>query len=89
MTGDEGVALKEKLRNIWQTVLAQDSIDDGDDFFDLGGDSLAMVYLMTEIDENFGAELDVEELFAFGFSFDECARAVESALGTRPVSPAR
>ncbi|HET9060706.1 MAG TPA: acyl carrier protein [Acidimicrobiales bacterium] len=89
MTGYEEPGLKQRLRNIWQTVLDQEAVEDGDDFFDLGGDSLAMVYLMTEIDEAFGIELDVEELFSLGFSFDECSRSVESALSVRPVSPAR
>jgi acyl-coenzyme A synthetase/AMP-(fatty) acid ligase/thioesterase domain-containing protein/acyl carrier protein len=51
-TGREAV-----LANLIGDVLAVDRVGLDDDFFDLGGDSLAAVELMAAIDEQFGVDL--------------------------------
>ena len=50
-------AIEAKLLDIWTKVLKVDRIGMADDFFDLGGDSLAAVELSAAIDAEFGTNL--------------------------------
>ncbi|HXY93367.1 MAG TPA: AMP-binding protein, partial [Acidimicrobiia bacterium] len=51
------IGREEVLADLVGTVLAVDEVGLDDDFFDLGGDSLAAVELMAAIDEQFGVDL--------------------------------
>ncbi|MCP3868705.1 MAG: AMP-binding protein [Gammaproteobacteria bacterium] len=44
-------ALKAKLMQMWRKVLEIDSINDSDDFFDLGGDSLRAMTFISDLSE--------------------------------------
>ena len=48
--------VERRLVGIWRRVLKVEGIGTGDDFFQLGGDSLALTLLMTEVDAEFGSE---------------------------------
>lgn len=58
---DGGTA--ERLRVLWTAVLGRDDIESDSDFFDLGGDSLTGVELMSKVRTEFGVELDIFALF--------------------------
>ncbi len=48
--------LEQALTGVWQRVLKAENIASDDDFFELGGDSLALTLMMAEVDAEFGAE---------------------------------
>src|SRR5207302_11021544 len=47
---------------IWEELLSMSPIDVRTDFFDLGGDSLALISLFTAIEARFGRRLTVDVL---------------------------
>jgi phthiocerol/phenolphthiocerol synthesis type-I polyketide synthase E len=59
-TGDDDL---ERTRRLWSTVLGTTDIAPSDDFFDLGGNSLAAIDLATQVRKEFGIELNVAMLF--------------------------
>ena len=51
------------MRRLWITILGEEDIGLDADFFDLGGNSLTAVELMTEVRAEFGVELRTVVLF--------------------------
>lgn len=74
-----GQQVRDTLSGIWSEVLRADPGDD-DDFFELGGDSLAMVKALFLVEERLGVEMSVDELFAESFTFASSVQAVAAAL---------
>ncbi len=56
--------LEEKLTALWQSVLGIDAIGITDDFFDLGGNSLLVMRLFSELEALFNQRLPLVEIFA-------------------------
>lgn len=54
---------EQLLVDLWQEVLEIDAIEPQDNFFDLGGDSLAAVVLSSRVYQLTGTELPVSSLF--------------------------
>lgn len=54
----------DELKKIWQRILKRSSVGRDDDFFQLGGDSLAALELLVEIKKKLGVELTVEQVFS-------------------------
>ncbi|MEK6222572.1 MAG: thioesterase domain-containing protein, partial [Chloroflexota bacterium] len=52
-----------KLCAIWGKVLGIDNVGAGDNFFDLGGDSLLAAQLFVEIEKGFGRKLPISILY--------------------------
>lgn len=77
--------VRDVLAGIWADVLHVVPQDD-DDFFDLGGDSLAMIKVLFAVEDRFGTEMSVEELFADSFTFAAGVAAVTEALTAPLVS---
>ncbi len=65
-----------KLVNIWEKVLNLKNIGVTDDFFYLGGDSLAAVQLLAEIEEHWGLLFPVYDLFR-GCTIETMAAALQ------------
>ncbi len=68
--GDTAVAangrretVEDQLRLLWRQVLGIDEFDLDDDFFELGGNSLTAVEVMSRIRDTFGVELNIGLLF--------------------------
>ncbi len=51
------------LANIWTKILNAERVGIGDNFFDLGGDSLLAIRLINEINQQFERELPLSALF--------------------------
>jgi acyl carrier protein len=49
--------VQDELRAIWRQALEREDIGPGDDFFDLGGDSMAAVQILAAIHKAFGCQL--------------------------------
>lgn len=55
-------ATVDKVRALWESVLGLQDIDDGDDFFALGGTSLQAVRVFTRIRDRLGVDLPLSVL---------------------------
>ncbi|MCP4130915.1 MAG: amino acid adenylation domain-containing protein [bacterium] len=54
---------EKKVRAIWEEILGFDYIEEDDDFFEIGGNSLGIVVMATKIGEEFGIEIPLTQLF--------------------------
>ncbi|WP_258042491.1 non-ribosomal peptide synthetase [Paenibacillus sp. UNC499MF] len=54
----------DKLIAIWKDVLGAAHINTGDNFFQLGGDSLKATVILSRINKEFGVHIPLSELFA-------------------------
>jgi amino acid adenylation domain-containing protein len=61
--GEPRTDTEKRVAAIWSEVLKLDGIGIHDDFFDLGGDSMAAVALVAHLHETFDLELDFAGLF--------------------------
>lgn len=52
----------DRVRALWESVLGLQDIDDGDDFFALGGSSLQAVRVFTQIRDRLGVDLPLSVL---------------------------
>ncbi len=57
--------LEKSLSEIWQKVLGVSQVGIEDSFFDLGGNSLKIIQVGSEIKENLGKELTTVNLFTY------------------------
>ena len=67
------------LTEIWQEILDVATVAADDDFFDIGGTSLAMVRMIARVNERCGLDLEVGVLLD-GATITRLARAVEREL---------
>lgn len=72
---------REGLRQTWRKVLNVTEVKDSDDFFELGGGSLAMLSIAAELEGKLPVTLEPQEMFARGFQFAAFAESCEAALG--------
>jgi acyl carrier protein len=56
-------AITSTLIDLWQEALGVDAVDADDDFFDLGGNSIAAIRLIPLIAERLGVEPGVTDIF--------------------------
>jgi amino acid adenylation domain-containing protein len=56
--------LEREISRIWQQVLSRD-VNLTDNFFDLGGDSLQLIEVHSELQKSLGRELSIMDLFEF------------------------
>ncbi|MCS0602714.1 amino acid adenylation domain-containing protein [Streptomyces sp. LP11] len=56
--------LEQRIADLWCGVLGRDRVGREDNFFDLGGNSLLLVGAQTAVNQAFGCELTVVDLFA-------------------------
>jgi acyl carrier protein len=52
-----------EIHKIWARELKHDDFSDTDDFFDIGGHSLIMARIQLAIQEQFGVEVPMDQLF--------------------------
>lgn len=51
-------AVETSLRAIWRQLFAQDNVGLDDNFFNLGGDSVMVMDLVSSVREQFGIQID-------------------------------
>jgi amino acid adenylation domain-containing protein len=73
--------MEHEIAGIWQNLLQISPMDVGSDFFDLGGDSLALLSLFATIEARFGRRLTVDVL-AGGLTV---ARLAQLLAGDEPL----
>jgi peptidyl carrier protein len=66
MSGEQSrgtLTTEEKISQIWQSVLAASRGDRDATFFELGGESISAVRIVSQVEEELGIEVDVASLF--------------------------
>ncbi|MFF3566762.1 amino acid adenylation domain-containing protein [Nocardia jiangxiensis] len=58
--------LQGRIAEAWQAVLGIDKVGADDDFFDLGGESLLAMQLVTSLRKELGVSLSVKQFFSSG-----------------------
>ncbi|MFG2310939.1 amino acid adenylation domain-containing protein [Streptomyces sp. NPDC048566] len=74
--------LEQRLAGLWCGVLGRDRVGRDDNFFDLGGNSLLLVGAQNAVNEAFGSDLTVVDLFAH-----PTVRDLARHLATRTPEP--
>jgi acyl carrier protein len=69
---------ERRLAAIWSELLGQSAISTGDNFFDLGGHSLLAVLLVTRVQEEFGMELSMDDVYSADTTLAKLAMIVET-----------
>src|SRR6185503_14976999 len=62
-SGVEHADVERVVREAWSRVLQRDSIDRHDNFFSLGGHSLAAARIAVEVEAAFGVQVEIRDLF--------------------------
>ena len=70
--------IESGLAAIWRDLLKLPSIPLSGNFFDLGGHSMLAVALIVRVNEAFGVELPIDDVYAAGLTLGELARKVEA-----------
>jgi len=70
---------------VWAELLGVDEIGVGDDFFELGGDSLLLMRVLARIEQRFGVELPLSALFPEP-TVERLGSALERELAGTPRS---
>ncbi|MFF8934609.1 acyl carrier protein [Streptomyces paradoxus] len=74
-----------KIRAIWSSELRLDKFSDDDDFFVLGGHSLAMMRIQRGITAELGVEVPIDQLFRVP-TVTAISAYVESVLAAKPTA---
>jgi amino acid adenylation domain-containing protein len=79
----------ELLAGIWSRVLGVEPVQDGDDFFALGGHSILAMQMVSRVRELFAVEIELRDVFEAPLLL-QLARRIERALrvGARGGGPA-
>ena len=80
-------AVERRLAGLWRDLLGVGSVGPEDDFFLLGGHSLLATRLVNRIQQLFGVEVAVRQLFEAS-TLGELAALLRGRLGSEPPAPA-
>ena len=75
---------EEQLATIWREVLGIERSDAGENFFDLGGNSLLVIKLVARIRSELGCDVPVASLFEVG-TLEHLSESLRSAPTSRPL----
>jgi acyl carrier protein len=70
-------ATEAALAHIWREVLSVPAMGRGEDFFDLGGDSISVFRVLGQIKKQFGVDLPIREFFDHAV-LAELARTIDA-----------
>ncbi|KAA1242340.1 non-ribosomal peptide synthetase [Aquimarina sp. RZ0] len=76
---------EEQLVSIWQELLGGEKIGIHDDFFELGGDSIISIRLISKINETFNRQIQLQNLF----KYSTIQLFSDSVLGNNTIKNAR
>ena len=75
-----------RMTAIWSHLLGVHEVDDGDSFFELGGDSFAAAELVMAVEDAFDCRIEMADLFGDD-TFGSMVAAVEASQGVVPDGP--
>ncbi len=80
---DLATSVEHRLGQLWEQLIGIADIGQDEDFFDIGGNSLAAVQLVARIHETFGVQLSVGAIFEEG-TIRQLAGAIDRDPSRRP-----
>jgi FkbH-like protein len=80
MPGLEMTCIEKRLAAIWAEMLGVDSVREDENFFDLGGDSILAIQILSRVRDIFQVELPMTILFTSGVTVAELAGVIEQQL---------
>lgn len=72
----------DRIAGLWRSVLKVEHVDHETSFVDLGGDSLLLLSLLTEIENTFGVYVEAEDIID-----DLTVRGMSKAVGSALALP--
>jgi acyl carrier protein len=81
VSGTAAADVEETVADLWRQLLGVTSVGPADDFFELGGDSLVGIQLLTRVRREFGIRLSPAELFDHPLLGDFTAEVVRRTTG--------
>jgi len=72
--------IEQEIADIWTSLLGIDAIGRDDNFFDLGGHSLAATRMIERVNDQFSVRIPLVAAFGIGATVAGLAEAVESAI---------
>jgi putative pyridoxal-dependent aspartate 1-decarboxylase len=82
----EETSTESKLREIWQHILNRPSIDSTDNFFEIGGHSLAAASMQTQIKKVFSVDVSLHSIFERP-RLDDVAERIDESRARVPQLP--
>ena len=73
--------LMAAVTGLWMRALGRDQIEPEEDFFELGGDSLQLVELATEVSQCFGVDFPLETAFGTASTISGMVAEIENRRG--------
>ncbi len=58
-------AIEQRICDVWRKVLGADSVGMEDNFFDVGGDSLQLIEVHSELEKLFPVKISITDLFSY------------------------
>jgi Syringomycin synthetase protein SyrB1 len=80
----QDTAVEQAVAEIWKSALSVSQVGAEDDFFDLGGTSLALINVVVEMSKRFALPLDTS-IVARGATVRALASAVREQMAADPV----
>lgn len=80
------MSMEDKVIEIWAAVLKAPDGDGGETFFELGGESIAAVRLVTRIEDELDIDLDVSDIFEDDPTLTELIDTVNAAAAAKPAA---
>jgi syringomycin synthetase protein SyrB1 len=80
--GPTGPSVEQAVAEIWSSTLGISSVGINDDFFDLGGTSLALINIVMEMGKRFSLPLDTS-IVTRGATVGALAQAVKERISVR------
>lgn len=74
----------KSIFNIWQTILGHENIALDDDFFEIGGDSIKALNMLSEISSKLNYELEIDQLYKY-----KTIRLLHSAIDDNQINTDR
>jgi syringomycin synthetase protein SyrB1 len=78
--------IEQTVAEIWKSALGVSAVGGNDDFFDLGGTSLALINVVVEMSKRFALPLDTS-IVARGATVNALAEAVKAKIAASTLVP--
>ncbi|MGP9017799.1 phosphopantetheine-binding protein [Streptomyces sp. BR1] len=73
-------ATEQAIAEIWRSLFGITEVGVGDDFFELGGNSLTAIKFLSRVEERFGVDVLLPETLYEDARLSSLAKAVDEAM---------
>lgn len=80
-----GTSTSAVLKKIWGEVLGRETVTETDNFFDLGGDSISLVYILEKLHQNNYNNILITDLYTYT-SINELSNFIDKSLPVADIN---